>query len=502
METSCSSERAAAMTRAPLAGVRVAAGSWPAAALAGRLLGMLGASVERGGPGCLQSGRVTVLAAADSVAADWARSGLAGLTGRPGGPDLAPDGAPATLARACGLGIELLTALAGCPVAVDWAGTLCDRARILGLTRGGTVSAGGGARLLRTRDGWCALSLPRAEDLDLVPALTAGPWVEAGHVGTGDADAWEPVRLWALTRTATEVEARAELLGLGAGWVRPPDKAGTRPPWSVRVRSEVPGWRPGDGGGLAVNLGSLWAGPLCAHLLAAAGFHVVDVESPGRPDGSRLGAPAFYQRLHAGHELAVLPLTTEAGRCELASLLRAADVVITGSRTASLARLGATRDQVSAGRAQVWVCITGHGAVSHRIGLGDDAAAAGGLVAWDAAGPVFAGDAIADPLTGLAAALGAFACLAAGGSWDVRLALRDVAAASSTLVPVALPALLSVLQWSGRSSKPFLTSSICVIEELGSPMACLMIPTITSSGTRQSAQAPGWASSTTCTVLP
>ncbi len=38
------------------------------------------------------------------------------------------------------------------------------------------------------------------------------------------------------------------------------------------------------------------------------------------------------------------------------------------------------------------------------VGLGDDAAAGAGLVAWDAGGPLFCADAVADPLAGLAAA--------------------------------------------------------------------------------------------------
>jgi hypothetical protein len=407
------------MSDLPLAGVRVRAGPWPAADTAGRLLALLGADLEPAGHACVQANGVAVFAAAASVAADWAHSGLAALTGRPGAAGLTPAGAPATFARACALGIELLSAMLGRTVRVDSAEKLSERARMLGLARGGTVSAGGGARLLRTRDGWCALNLPRAEDLELVPALTGD---------MGRMDPWELAQRWARTRTGAEIEDRAELLGLAAGWVRPP--ASPRPPWRVHAGGTVTG---GGGERLVVNLGSLWAAPLCASLLGAAGFRVVDVESPGRPDGSRLGAPAFYRHLHAGHELAVLPLATAAGRRELRELLQAADVIITGSRPASLARLGATRDQVSTAHDQVWVSITGHGAHSSRIAFGDDAAAAAGLVARDDLGPVFAGDAIADPLTGLAAALCAFAGLVRGGRWDVRVALRDVAAATITL---------------------------------------------------------------------
>jgi hypothetical protein len=63
-----------------------------------------------------------------------------------------------------------------------------------------------------------------------------------------------------------------------------------------------------------------------------------------------------------------------------------------------------------------------------RVAFGDDAAVAGGVVATDVHGPVFAGDAIADPLTGLIAAVAALACLSAPGAWLVDLAMRDIAA--------------------------------------------------------------------------
>ena len=63
---------------------------------------------------------------------------------------------------------------------------------------------------------------------------------------------------------------------------------------------------------------------------------------------------------------------------------------------------------------RVWLRITGYGTEAgsaERVAFGDDAAVAGGLVGYDGAGPVFVGDAIADPLTGLeaAAAVCAFA---------------------------------------------------------------------------------------------
>jgi hypothetical protein len=56
---------------------------------------------------------------------------------------------------------------------------------------------------------------------------------------------------------------------------------------------------------------------------------------------------------------------------------------------------------------RVWTSITGHGragAAGDRVAFGDDAAVAGGLVRWAADTPMFLGDAVADPLTGMVAA--------------------------------------------------------------------------------------------------
>jgi len=73
--------------------------------------------------------------------------------------------------------------------------------------------------------------------------------------------------------------------------------------------------------------------------------------------------------------------------------------------------------------------MTGHGAEQpNRIGFGDDAAVEGGLIAVDERGPVFAGDAIADPLTGLVAGLAAYACLRQPGRAVVQVSLSGVAA--------------------------------------------------------------------------
>ena len=179
---------------------------------------------------------------------------------------------------------------------------------------------------------------------------------------------------------------------------------------------------------LVVDLSALWAGPLCAHLLGGAGARVVKVESPDRPDGARAGNRPFYDWLHGGHEAVAVDFRSP----EFAALLRRADVVIEASRPRALRQLGIVAEEVVAATGAVWVSITGYGRDDPepgRVGFGDDAAVAGGLVAWDHAGePVFCADAIADPLTGLCAASAVVAALADGGGRLLDVAMARVAA--------------------------------------------------------------------------
>jgi crotonobetainyl-CoA:carnitine CoA-transferase CaiB-like acyl-CoA transferase len=156
------------------------------------------------------------------------------------------------------------------------------------------------------------------------------------------------------------------------------------------------------------------------------------VESIARPDGARLGAPAFFDLLHGGHESVALDFRTPGGRRALRALVERADVVVEASRPRAFDQLGIAAEQVLAtSDVGVWLAITAHGRdgpAAARVGFGDDAAVAGGLVAWDDEGPCFAGDAIADPATGLLGAAVVLERLAAGGRWLVDLALSRTAA--------------------------------------------------------------------------
>jgi crotonobetainyl-CoA:carnitine CoA-transferase CaiB-like acyl-CoA transferase len=183
---------------------------------------------------------------------------------------------------------------------------------------------------------------------------------------------------------------------------------------------------------VVVELGSLWAGPLCGSLLAAAGADVIKVESTGRPDGARSGPSAFFDLLNGGKRSVALDLATADGARALRALLAGADVVIEASRPRALEQLGIDAPALVAGDGpRAWVSITGHGRTGSArewVAFGDDAAVAGGLVAWDDAGPVFCADAVADPTTGVVAAVAALEALAAGGRHLLDVPLAAVAA--------------------------------------------------------------------------
>ena len=201
-----------------------------------------------------------------------------------------------------------------------------------------------------------------------------------------------------------------------------------------------------------VNLASLWAGPLTGQLLHRLGAQVTKVESIGRPDGGRRH-PEFFDQLHAGADFVTVDWSTDAGRARLRELLESADVVIEGSRPWALEQLGIDARAVVRHGPQVWVSITGHGRDGEhamRVGFGDDAAAAGGLVDWIDGTPRFVGDAVADPLAGLTAAVAVVDALEAGG----RVLLDVALFAGGRLGGGADPAQLTPMQLTPMQLTP------------------------------------------------
>jgi hypothetical protein len=348
-----------------------------------------------------------------SATSDWAASGLACLTGPSGS---APDfSRAAVLAEARRVAADI-TGLLG--VEVDAATMLAGRAAIMNFSRRGRISAGGATRLLATADGCCALALPRADDVAALPALM--------EVDAVTGDAWTALSGWAAMCSTEHVVARAQLLDIAAAAL---GEAAARPP-AVRRCGGSTGPRRTDGL-LVADLSSLWAGPLCAQLLARAGAVVVKVESPIRPDGTRSGEPAFFDWMNSGKLSYAVDFDRESDA--LRRLLAAADIVIEGSRPAALQRRRLSAEDTSARPGRIWLRISGYRDQPQRPAFGDDAAVAGGLVGAAAGGPVFCGDAIADPLSGLEAVRAVGESLRRGGGEVIDVSMAQVAARYAAL---------------------------------------------------------------------
>jgi len=308
---------------------------------------------------------------------------------------------------------------------------MLERARLLGLTFRDRIAPGGACRLLDAADGTIAVNLPRDSDWELLSA-----WLE-----TNDAidTAWDHLARAVRERPVDALEERARILGLAVAAVRAP--ASTPPPFfrveGPPLNESAVGSKPVGRAPRVIDLSALWAGPLCGHLLHLCGAEVVKVEALDRPDGARFGNADFYALLNQGKRSVAVDFGSAHGRQALARLIETADIVIEASRPRALAHLGIRPEEVVRRCPKLtWVSITGYGRsepAADWIAFGDDAGVAAGLgdVMRSATGaPQFAGDAIADPLTGIQAALAAWCSWTQGGGRLIGLALADVAGAS------------------------------------------------------------------------
>ena len=299
----------------------------------------------------------------------WANSGAMALTGLSDEPLGPPEGL-----------VEGVAQLGRNFPGLDTLALLGERAALMGLWRRGATSCGGSCRLLPCSDEFMAVSLPRLEDMEMVPA-----WLELDVVPASAPATWSAVAAGLREGDAGALHQRALLLGLPVarvGETTPsnglPARAGVI---ATRLGEAAP--RPDVEGAVVVDLSALWAGPLCGDLLARSGASVIKVESTQRPDGARRGARSFFDLLNGRKRSVALDLETLSGVRILQALVQRADIVIEASRPRALAQFGLdAHDAVSAGGPQVWVSITGHGRSGGdalRIAFGDDAAAAGGL---------------------------------------------------------------------------------------------------------------------------
>lgn len=301
------------------------------------------------------------------------------------------------LARWADAQLRAMAQLTDSPAIADLSGAtlLGERAILNGFQIPGRVSAGGGCGFFDSRTDPIALNLSRPDDRDLLPALFQDAAVDCQN------DANLIARFQ--QERADEIVARGRMLGLAIAGL---NERPASPASILAVRGDVAPHRPRRL--LVLDLTALWAGPLAGHLLGLTGAHVVKVESVNRPDSMREGDPALFARLNQGKANVALDLRLSADREQLITLIRQADVVLEAARPRALLQLGIDADQLVRETAGlVWITITGHGVAGEAcnwIGFGDDCSVAGGLSAelFAVTGKLgFAGDACADPLTGI-----------------------------------------------------------------------------------------------------
>lgn len=362
------------------------------------------------------SGRSAALSAEQA----WADSHLAPLIGS---PDRSVPGAP-DLPGCADAVRDALNLLLPLDRPVTWLGRRMLGMRRLShpLVRGGSVSPSGSCRLLPTADGILAVNLAREEDWSLLPA-----WLEVDGLET-----WDALTAALQRRDLASLLERGRWLGLPVAAMDAPD---TEAAWldARRLGDSRPptaGSRP-----RVLDLSSLWAGPLCSQLLRLGGAQVLRIEHPQRPDGARRGPALFFDSLNAGKDSLQLDLRQPTQRARFFEELARADILIEAFRPRVWQQLGIEPEACLARQPGLsWVSITGHGRdepQAHWAAFGDDAAVAGGLshVMQQSCGEtLIVGDAIADPLTGLHAALAAQAAYLGGGGWLLSLPLSQVVA--------------------------------------------------------------------------
>jgi CoA-transferase family III len=367
------------------------------------------------------------------------------------------------------------------------AGLLGERAALNGFSVPELVAAGGGCRLYQAADGRIALSLVRPDDRMLLPALlrdaTFDPSDNAGLVkrlrlakaqdlvdqGTQLGLAIAGVDEGS-TGPASEIVCRGTEgrvsnlnrhpeLDSGSRGARSTIRTGNS--WMLNQR---PAGSQHDGDRdvhppLVIDLSALWAGPLATHLLQLAGATVIKVESILRPDAMRGGDPDFFNLLNQNKASVALDLSAESGRSALLALIHKADIVVEASRPRALVQLGIDADTLVRDQpGLVWISITGHGMcgdAANRIGFGDDCGVAGGLTAalHTASGVMgFVGDAIADPLTGIAAARLAWSQWLGGVGGRIALSMSGVVRAACA-AEEGLD--LQLQQWAASAGQPF-----------------------------------------------
>ena len=194
------------------------------------------------------------------------------------------------------------------------------------------MSAGGATRLLAARDGWCAITLSRPDDVAAVPALL--------HADDVPADPWPTLQRWVAARPVSAIVERAGLLDIPAAALG--EAAGRRgrgyAASGPEARRAAPAcwWPICRRCGRARCAGSCW--PARERRSSKSKARAART-APG-PAIAR-----FFDWINGDKLSYCLDFDRQAD--ELRELLAVADVVIEGSRPAALARRRLGPDDVA-----------------------------------------------------------------------------------------------------------------------------------------------------------
>jgi crotonobetainyl-CoA:carnitine CoA-transferase CaiB-like acyl-CoA transferase len=157
---------------------------------------------------------------------------------------------------------------------------------------------------------------------------------------------------------------------------------------------------------------------------------VTKVESTSRPDGARFGPAPFFEHLNGQKTCVTLGFADQNGIETLRQMILDADIVIESARPRGLRQLGLYAEELIAqAPGLTWLAISAYGRRPEnelRVGFGDDAAVAAGLSKkqYESTGQwQFVGDAVADPMTGILGALGAYQVWMQGGGQLIDISL-------------------------------------------------------------------------------
>ncbi|MBB4267541.1 CaiB/BaiF CoA transferase family protein [Roseospira visakhapatnamensis] len=200
--------------------------------------------------------------------------------------------------------------------------------------------------------------------------------------------------------------------------------------------TESPPSAPTGGGPLAglrvLDLSRVLAGPFCTQLLGDLGAEVIKVERPGRGDDTRAWGPpfltdhdgtpsqesAYYLSINRNKRSLAVDLTRPEGQALIRRLAAQVDVLVENFKVGGLAKYGLSYADLKEGCPRLVYCsITGFGQTgpyAPRAGYDYLAQGMGGMMSLTGTAdgdPVKVGNANADQLTGMYAAVAILAAL-------------------------------------------------------------------------------------------